>query len=94
MRRVLPKAVILLVLRPGPPLGERTIHRILGLQPETDPPTADEMLQKVDSLVQQNEQLEKQNHELINLISALRRALSEQAHTPQAAWDGARTAEA
>jgi hypothetical protein len=48
------------------------------------PPTADEMLKKIDSLVQQNEQLEKQNHELINVISAMRQALVEQPHASKA----------
>jgi hypothetical protein len=42
------------------------------------------MLKKVDLLVQQNEQLEKQNHELMDQISAMRRMLAEQAHAPQA----------
>jgi hypothetical protein len=50
----------------------------------TGPPTADDMLKKVDLLVQQNEQLEKQNHELMDQISAMRRMLAEQAHAPQA----------
>src|SRR6478609_7960492 len=47
-------------------------------------PTADEMLKKVDSLVQQNEQLEKQNRELISVISAMRRMLDEQSHASKA----------
>ena len=47
---------------------------------KSNSPTAYEMLKKMDSLVQQNEQLEKQNHELINVISAMRRVLAEQAH--------------
>ena len=50
---------------------------------KSDPPTATEMLKRVDSLVQQNEQLEKQNRELMDVISAMRRQLAEQAHASQ-----------
>ena len=39
-----------------------------GSNPGTSPPTADDMLKQMDLLVQQNEQLEKQNHELMNVI--------------------------
>jgi hypothetical protein len=55
-----------------------------GPDPKTDPPTADEVLKNVDRLVQQNEQLEKQNHELIDQVSAMRRVLAEQSDASQA----------
>jgi hypothetical protein len=42
------------------------------------------MLKKVDSLVQQNEQLEKQNRELMSVISDMRQMLAKQSHTSQA----------
>jgi hypothetical protein len=41
------------------------------------------MVKKLDLLVQQNEQLEKQNHELMGVISAMRMMLTEQSHAPQ-----------
>ena len=50
---------------------------------KANPPTTNEMLKKIDSLVQQNEQLEKQNHELINVISAMRGVLAEQSHASE-----------
>ena len=56
----------------------------VGSDTKSNPPTTDEVLKRVDSLVQQNEQLEKQNHELINVISALRRVLAEQSHVSEA----------
>jgi len=49
-----------------------------------NPPTNDEVLKKVDRLVQQNEQLEKQNRELMNVILTMRRALDEQSHASKA----------
>jgi hypothetical protein len=52
--------------------------------PRVNPPTASEMLNRLDLLVQQNVQLEKQNHELMNAISAMRQMLAEQSHTVQA----------
>jgi hypothetical protein len=48
----------------------------------TGAPSADDMLKKVDLLVQQNEQLERHNHELMDQISVMRRMLAEQAHAP------------
>ncbi len=56
----------------------------VGSDTKSNLPTTDEVLKRVDSLVQQNEQLEKQNHELINVISAMRRALAEQSHSSEA----------
>ena len=68
--------------------GQSTVDSVgidsVGSNTKTNPPTTDEMLKKVDSLVQQNEQLEKQNHELINVISSMRRMLAEQSHTSEA----------
>ena len=63
--------------------GQSTIASVAS-DPKLTPPTADEMLQKVDLLVQQNEQLEKQNRELMNVISAMRRVLAEQSRASQA----------
>ena len=63
--------------------GQGTIDSA-GSDATITPPTADEMLKKVDSLVQQNEQLEKQNRELMNVITAMRRALAERSHASQA----------
>ncbi|HWZ52877.1 MAG TPA: hypothetical protein VNW54_15580 [Granulicella sp.] len=82
--KVLSKAVILFVFTWASCLASGQSINSSGSNPKIDPPTADEMLHKVDSLVQQNEQLEQQNHELIILISDMRRALSEQAHPSQA----------
>jgi hypothetical protein len=62
--------------------GQSTIDSAAALKINT--PTTDEMLKKVDRLVQQNEQLEKQNHELMSEITAMRRALAEQSHASQA----------
>ena len=64
----------------------------MGSGPKINPPTTDEVLKRVDSLVQQNERLEKQNHELINEISVMRRALADQSHASAADATG-RTAE-
>jgi hypothetical protein len=68
--------------------GQSTVDSVgidsVGSNTKTNPPTTDEMLKKVDSLVQQNEQLEKQNHELINVISSMRRMLAEQSHASEA----------
>jgi hypothetical protein len=47
-----------------------------GPNPKVNPPTTDEVLRKVDRLVQQNEQLEKQNRELMNQILSMRQALA------------------
>jgi len=63
--------------------GQATIDSAVS-DSKINPPTADEMLKKIDSLVQQNEQLEKQNHELINVISAMRGVLTEQSHASEA----------
>ncbi len=63
--------------------GQATIDSV-GSDPKINPPTADEMLKKVDSLVQQNEQLEKQNRELMNVISDMRQMLAKQSHASQA----------
>jgi hypothetical protein len=52
--------------------------------PRVDPPTANEVLNRLDLLVQQNAQLEKQNHDLMNVISAMRQMLAEQSHSVQA----------
>jgi hypothetical protein len=49
----------------------------------TGPPTTDDVLKKVDLLIQQNQQLEQQNHDLMDQISIMRRALAEQTHAPQ-----------
>jgi hypothetical protein len=43
---------------------------------QVSPPTTDEVLRKVDRLVQQNEQLEKQNRELMDQILSMRQALA------------------
>jgi len=83
VRRVLSKAVIVFVFIWASGLASGQSIDSSGPNPNTDPPTADEMLRKVDSLIQQNERLEQQNRELINLISAMRRALSEQANAAQ-----------
>jgi hypothetical protein len=63
--------------------GQSTVDSV-GSNTKTNPPTTDEMLKKVDSLVQQNEQLEKQNHDLIDVISSMRRMLAEQSHASEA----------
>ena len=55
-----------------------------GSDPGTSPPTADEMLKKMDLLIQQNAQLEKQNHELMSVISAMRQSLAEQSNDQSA----------
>ena len=47
--------------------------------------TAAELLTKLDELVEKNQQLEKQNHELIGEINALRQFLSQQTSGPQTA---------
>ena len=47
--------------------------------PTTNPPTTDEVLRKVDRLVQQNEQLEKQNRELMDQIISMRQVLARSA---------------
>ncbi len=48
----------------------------VGPDPKINPPTTDEVLKKVDRLVQQNEQLEKQNRELMDQITSMRQALA------------------
>ena len=63
--------------------GQSTVASVASDPTKPTPPTANEMLQKVDLLVQQNEQLEKQNRELMNVISAMRRVLAEQSHASQ-----------
>jgi hypothetical protein len=50
-----------------------------------NPPTTAAVLQKVDQLVEQNEQLEKQNRELMDQIAILRRALAGDSDAAQAA---------
>ena len=49
-----------------------------SIGPNPTPPTTDEVLRKVDRLVQQNEQLEIQNHELMDQIVSMRQALARQ----------------
>lgn len=48
------------------------------------PPTTTQVLQKIDRLIQQNEQIEKQNRELMDQISILRRALAGESNAAQA----------
>jgi hypothetical protein len=55
-----------------------------GSDSRVAPQTADEMLDRVDRLVEQNAQLEKQNHELMNVISAMRQMLTAQSDSAQA----------
>ena len=62
--------------------GQSNITSVAS-DPKLTSPTADEMLQRVDLLVHQNEQLEKQNRELMNVIAAMRRVLAEQSHASQ-----------
>jgi hypothetical protein len=78
------KAILFLVFTWASGLASGQNITASSSNPKTDSPTADEMLKQIDSLVQQNEQLEQQNHELITLISAMRRVLSDQATTSKA----------
>jgi hypothetical protein len=55
-----------------------------GYDTRIDPPRGEDVLKKVDQLVQQNEQLEKQNHELMDQVLTMRRVLAEQSDAPQA----------
>lgn len=55
----------------------------------TEPPTAAEMLKKVDQLVQQNQLLEQQNRELMDQITTMRRALTTKASGGEAEADAA-----
>ncbi len=48
----------------------------IGPDPTSNPPTTDQVLKKVDQLVQQNERLEKQNRELMGQITSMRQALA------------------
>lgn len=48
----------------------------IGSNPKITPPTTDEVLKKVDRLVQQNEQLERQNRELMDQIISMRQAIA------------------
>jgi hypothetical protein len=82
--KAITNAILLLVFTWASGLASGQTITASGSNPKPDPPTADEMLKQIDSLVQQNEQLEQQNHELITLISAMRRVLSEQANTSKA----------
>jgi hypothetical protein len=63
--------------------GQSTVDPVES-DTKTHPPTTDEMMKKMDLLVKQNEQLEKQNHELINVISSMRQVLAEQSHASEA----------
>src|SRR5690242_6437187 len=47
--------------------------------PNSQSHTAVDVLAKVDQLIQQNRQLEKQNQELMNVIESLRQSLAEKA---------------
>lgn len=82
--KALSRAGVLFVITSGCrfAVGQSIISN--GLDPTIDRPTADEVLKKVDRLVQQNEQLEKQNHELMDQVSAMRRVLTEQSDASQA----------
>ena len=51
---------------------------------QTTTPTVAQLLEKLDELVQQNQQLESHNRELMDQIEALRKALSEHVETPTA----------
>ena len=70
--------------------GQSTIDSAAAIK--INPPTTDEMLKKVDRLVQQNEQLEKQHHELMSEITAMRRALAEQSHASSSSYTGPQSA--
>jgi hypothetical protein len=47
-----------------------------SIGPNPNPPTTDDVLKKVDRLVQQNQQLEKQNRELMDQIISMRQVLA------------------
>jgi hypothetical protein len=49
---------------------------------------ASDALKKIDQLVRQNEQLEKQNHELIDQINSLRQLLAPQTSVPSISSSG------
>jgi hypothetical protein len=55
---------------------------------------ASDALKKIDRLVQQNEQLDKQNHELLAEIESLRQLLAQQTPVPSASSSGGSTASA
>ncbi len=55
---------------------------------------AADALKKIDQLVQQNEQLDKQNHELLAEIESLRQLLAQQTPVPSTSSSGGSTASA
>src|SRR3982751_6754162 len=71
-------ALALFAITGTPSADGQSTDGSIGSDSKSNPPTTDEVLKKVDRLVQQNEQLEKQNRELMNEISAMRRALTGQ----------------
>lgn len=76
-------ALALFAITGTPSADGQSTDGSIGSDSKINPPTTDEVLKKVDRLVQQNEQLEKQNRELMNEISAMRRALTEQSRVLQ-----------
>ena len=79
----LSKALVLIAIASAPcsASGQSTESSKSGLN--GDPPTTAEVLKQLDLLVQQNQQLEKQNRELMDVISAMRHQLAEQSHASQ-----------
>jgi hypothetical protein len=82
-RKSLSKAVILFAITCYSSFAHGQSNDPSGSDPRIQSSTADDMVKKLDLLVQQNEQLEKQNHELMSVISAMRVVLSEQSHASQ-----------
>ena len=66
----------------------------IGPNPTTNPPTTDEVLRKVDRLVQQNEQLEKQNRALMDQIISMRQVLANRTDVEKDAVEAEVTARA
>jgi cell division protein FtsB len=71
---------------------------VLAQTPATDQTSAtpqsqvtSDILKKVDQLVQQNQQLEKQNHELVSEIESLRQLLAQQASVSPTSSNGEST---
>lgn len=84
-RRLLLPASLMIVMVPCGAISNAQSVNSAGRDQSDNPPTTEQIIEKVDQLVQQNELLEKQNRELMDQIAMLRRALAGEPVAAQAA---------
>src|SRR6185437_1751672 len=75
----------MIVMIPCGAIANAQLANSAGRDQSDNPPTTEQITEKVDQLVQQNELLEQQNRELMDQIAMLRRALAVEPVAAQAA---------